>query len=185
MEPPQQDFRTPTEESEATQGDQSPKRVLEEALEIQQKELVDRSESPRTTAELPEEAHQIVDDQKPPHSPVAEPQQSIDSLELSELIETEEQPLQELAEKGQDSSFGTVEKPLWPTAEPTNSTEQLPEQLKHEELDTSLAATELQEPERNLITETPVEIQPEEALKEETTVTETIQEPASEEQDSG
>lgn len=162
---------------------------MEEAVEIQQslvKGSVALSESPRTTAEAPEEAKQIVDDQKPPPSPVAEPPKNINSIEPSEPIETEEQPPQELAEaeEGQVSSFGTVEKPLW-LQEPTNSIEQLPEQPKHEGLDTSEAAAELQEAEKNLITETPVEIPPEEELKEETTVTETIQELASEEHDSG
>lgn len=181
MEPPQPEFCTPTEESKATQENQSPERVVEEALEIQQsvvKESADPFESPRTTAQ------QIVDDQKPPQSSVAEPQKNINSSELSELIETEEQPPQELAEEGQVSSFETVEKPLW-IQKPTNSTEELPEQPKHEEVDTSEATSELQEAKKNVITETPVEIPPDDVLKEETTATETIQEPASEEQDSG
>lgn len=189
METPQQEFCTPTEESKATQQRQSPEQALKEDLENQQSvvtESVDLSESPRTTAEPPEEEKQIVDDQKPPQSPIAEPQKNIKSFELAELIETEEQPPQELAEaeEGKVSSFGTVEKPLW-LQEPTNGIEQLSEQPKHEELDTSEATTELHEAEKNLITETPVEIPPEEELKEEPTVTETIQELASEEHDSG
>lgn len=188
METRPQESRTPTEKSEATQESQSPEQAVGEALESKQsvaRGSVDLSESPRTTAEPAEEAKQIVEDQSPPQSPIAEPQKNI-SLEPSELIETKEQPPQELAEaeEGQVSSFGAVEKPLW-LQEPTNSIEQLPEQPKHGELDTSEATTKLQEAERNLITETPVEIPPEEVPKEETAVTEAIQELASEEHDSG
>lgn len=177
METPQQEFGTPTEESKATQGRESPERAVEETLEIQSvvKESVDLPESPRTTAEPPEEAKQIVDDQKPPPSPIAEHQENINSIELSKLAEGEE---------GQVSYFGNVEKPLW-LQEPTNIIEQLPEQAKHEELGTSDSATYLQEAEKNLITETPVEIPPEEELKEEATVTERIQELASEEHNGG
>lgn len=179
MEPPQQDFCTPTEESEATQESQSPERVVEETLEIQQSvaksESVVLSESPRPAAEPPEEAQQIVDDQKPPQSPIAE---------VSEPIETEEHPPQEPAEEDRRCSFGAVEKPIW-LQEPTNSPDQLLEQLKHVELNSSLASAKPQEPEKYLIPETPVEIQPEEGLEEEATVTETVREPASEEQDTG
>lgn len=187
METPQQEFHTPTKESKATQESQSAEQAVGEALESQQSAVtrsVELSKSPRTTAEPTEEAKQIVDDQQPPHSPIAEPQKNIDSLKIAELIETEEQPPQELAEDGKVSSFGTVEKPL-SLQEPTNSIEQLPEKPKHEEVDTSEATTELQEAVKNLITETPVEIPPEEVLKEETTVTETIQELDSEEHNCG
>ncbi|XP_075874980.1 uncharacterized protein tacc2 isoform X5 [Nelusetta ayraudi] len=189
LESPQQEFLTPTEESKSAQESQSPERAVEEAVGIQQsvvKESVDLFESPRTAAEPPEEAQQIVYDQEPPQSPIAEPQKDTNSIELSELIEKEEQLPEELAEpeENQVSSFGTVEKPPW-LQEPTNITEQLPEPPKHEELETSEATPELQEAVKNLITETPVEIPPEELLREETTVTEAIQDPASEEQDNG
>lgn len=189
MESPQQDFHTPTEERKDAEESQSPERAVEEAVGIQQsvvKWSLDLSESPRTTAEPPEEAQQIVDDEEPPQSPIAEPQRDTNSIELSELIKKEEQLPEELAEPEEDqvSSFGTVEKPPW-LQEPTNVTEQLLEPPKHEVPETSEATTELQEAEKNLISETPVEIPPEELLKEETTVTEAIQDPASEEQDSG
>lgn len=189
MASPQQEFRTPTEESEGAQASQSPERAVEEAVGIQQSvvnESVDLSESPTATAEPPEETQQTVDDQEPPQSPLAVAQKDINSLDLSELIEKEEQLPDEPAdpEEGQVSSFGTVEKPPW-LQEPTSIAEQLPEPPKHGDLETSEAATELQEAEKNLITGTPAEIPPEQLLKEETAVSETIQAPASEEQDSG
>lgn len=195
LETPQQEFHTPTEESKATekskatQERQSPEQAVEEALESQQSVVtgsVDRAESPRTTAEPPEKAQEIVDDQKPPQSPIAGPQKNINRLELAESTKTEEQPPQELAqaEEGKVGSFGTVEKLLW-LQEPTSSIDQLPEQPKHEELNTSEATTELHKAEKNLITETPVEIPPEEELKDETTVTATIPELALEEHEIG
>lgn len=177
------------EESKGAQESQSPERAVEEAVEIQQsvvEEPVDLFASPTITAEPIEETKQIANGQEPLQSPTVEPKKETHSIELSEPIKIEEQPPEELAEpeQGKGSSFGAVEKPPW-LQEPTNSTEELPNPPKHEELETLEARTELPEAEQSLITETPVEIPPEEPLQEETTVTETIQDPASEEQDSG
>lgn len=196
LESPQQEFLTPTEEIKAAQEIPPPEQAVEEVTEIQLgvvKEPVGLSESLRTTAELPEATPQTLDYPEPTESTKAETQKETNNLELSEPIKEEEQPPEELPEpeKGQVSSFEVVEKPA-EVQEATKSTEKLTEPPKNEEPETTEAPTGLQEAEEKLIREhpeeTPVEIPPEEPLEvpsEETEVTETVQDPDLELQDSG
>lgn len=196
MESPQQEFLTPTEEIKAAQEIPPPEQAAEEVTEIHLgvvKEPACLSESLRATAELPEATQQIVDYPELTQSTKAETQKETDNIELSEPVKKEEQPPEELPEReeGEVSSFEVVEKPA-EVQEATKSTEKLTEPPKNEEPETTEAPTGLQEAEKKLIEEhpeeTPVEIPPEEPLEvpsEETEVTETVQDPALELQDSG
>lgn len=196
MESPQQEFLTPTEEIKAAQEILPPEQAADEVTEIQLgvvREPVCLSESLRVTAELPEATPQIADYAELTQSTKAETQKEADNIELSEPVKKEEQPPEELPEpeEGQVSSFEIGEKPA-EVQEATKSTEQFTEPPKNEEPETTEAPTGLQEAEEKLIREhpeeTPVEIPPEEPLEvtsEETEVTETVQDPELELQDSG
>lgn len=196
MESPQQEFLTPTEEIKAAQETPPPEQAAEEVTEIQLgvvKEPVGLSESLRATAELSEATPQTVDYPEPTQSTRVETQKETNNLEPPEPIKEEEQPPEELPEpeKGQVSSSEEAEEPT-EVQEATKSTEKLTEPPKNEEPETPEAPTGLQEAEEKLIREhpeeTPVEIPPEEPLEvpsEETEVTETVQDPDLELQDSG
>ncbi len=195
LESPQLEFLTPTEEIAAPLGQEEippPEPTAEKTPEIPPANLVkkpvDLPEPLQKTAELPEPTRQAVELSEPTQSTKVELPEETKKVELSEPTEKEEAPPEELPEpnREQATSSEIVEEPAG-LLEPTKSTEEFPEPTK--------TTTEPPEPEKKLIcelpeepVEKPAEIPPEEPFKvpaEEPAVTETLQDPAEELQDSG
>ncbi|XP_071337323.1 transforming acidic coiled-coil-containing protein 2 isoform X3 [Trachinotus anak] len=161
-----------------------PTQSTEEELPEPTQKTAELSEPTQSTEEeLPEPTQKTAE--------LSEPRQSTEE-ELPEPTKKEEEPPGEYpeAKAEPETSLETVEEPA-KTLEPAKSTEELPEPTKNEEPEPTKVTKEPLEPEKNLISEVlvekPAESPPVELFKEpadETAVTETVQDPAEELQDS-
>ncbi|XP_051816387.1 microtubule-associated protein 1A-like [Acanthochromis polyacanthus] len=204
LESPQLEFLTPTEEVAAPLRQEEippPEQAAEKTTEIQclLKKPTDLPEPLKKTTDPPEPTKQTAELYKPTQSIKAEFAEEPKNGELPEPAKKEEEPPDEFPEE---------KKPVTSLEEaaeiftPTKIPEQIPEPVKNEveflepaKDEEPEPATETIQPEQELISELteeqvekPVEIPPVETFTvpaEKTTVTETIQEPAEELQDSG
>ncbi|XP_034753328.1 uncharacterized protein tacc2 isoform X5 [Etheostoma cragini] len=192
LESPQLEFLTPTEEIAAPlrlEEIAPPERAAAKKTEIPPlnlvKKPVDLPEPLKKIIELPEQTQQTV-----------EFPEETKKVERLEPTKKEEELPEELSEpKREPVTFSEIEKELTKLQEPTKSTKELPEPTKYEvelpeptenkEPEPSKTTTE--EPEKELICELPEEQveKPVEIPAEETAVTQTVQSPAEELQDSG
>ncbi|XP_054874886.1 uncharacterized protein tacc2 isoform X5 [Amphiprion ocellaris] len=204
LESPQLEFLTPTEEVAAPLRQEEippPEQAAEKTTEIQSllKKPTDLPGPLKKTTDPPEPTQQSAELYKPTQSTKVEFTEEPKNGELPEPTKKEEEPPYEFPEEKQPVTS------LEEAAEifrPTKIPEQIPEPVKNEveflepaKDEEPEPTTETIQPEKELISELteeqvekPVEIPPVEPFTvpaEKTTVTETIQEPAEELQDSG
>ncbi|XP_044069212.1 transforming acidic coiled-coil-containing protein 2 isoform X15 [Siniperca chuatsi] len=203
LESPQLEFLTPTEEITAPLRQEEipqPEQAAEKTTEIPPlnlvKKQVDVPEPLKKTAELPEPRHQTAELSEPTQNTKEELPEETKKLELSEPTKKEEEPPQELPEPKREpvTSSEIAEEPAELLA-PTTSTVWFPEPAKNEEPEPTKTTTEPIEPEKKLISEQPEELvekpekipseEPFKVSAEESAVTQTVQDPAEELQDSG
>lgn len=194
LESPQLEFLTPTEELAVPLRQEeipSPERASEKTAEIPLlnlvKKPVDLPESLKFTAEFPESTQQTVGHTEATQTAKVELPKETNKVELSDPIKKEEHSPEKLPEpKIEPVTSSEVVEEAAELIEPTQSTEKFPEPPI-----TTKTTTDPQEPQKlisELPEQKPVESPPEVALNvpaEEAAVTETVQDPAKELQDSG
>ncbi|XP_030603393.1 transforming acidic coiled-coil-containing protein 2 [Archocentrus centrarchus] len=214
LESPQQEFLTPTEEIAAPLRQEEippPEPATEKTAEIPLLNLVkkpaDLPRSLKKATDLLESTHQKVELSEPPQSVKVEFSEETKKTELSEPAKEEEEHQDEFQEPNRKQVISTeiateeqveVVQPrerAEEIPEPTANETELVEPTKDEEPETTKTTTESLQPEEKLVSELPVElvekpleIQPveqSEVLAEKTAVTEAVQDPAAELQDSG
>ncbi|CAJ1067762.1 uncharacterized protein tacc2 isoform X3 [Xyrichtys novacula] len=178
-----------SEKEEPLQDLQEPKQGAEEAFQAEAKRAeLETEEFPEPKQSTNVELSIQREDQA--QKELSDQTQST-NIELSEQTKKGEEPQQELQEPKteQEPSPQTVQK-TFEVAEAAKSTKEFPDPTKHEEPEPVKTTSEHQEPERDLIRELPVEkpaeIPPEEPTwkPEEPAVTQTVQDRASEFEDS-
>ncbi|XP_008281687.1 microtubule-associated protein futsch isoform X2 [Stegastes partitus] len=209
LESPQLEFLTPTEEVAVPLTQEEippPEQAAEKTTEIQPRNLlkkpVDLPEPLKKTTDLPEPTQQTGELYKPTQSTKVEFLEEANKGELSEPTKKEEEPPYEFPEEKKpitslEEAAEILESTKRPEEipEPTKNGAESVEPTKNEEPEPTQATTETIQPEEELISELteeqeekPVEIPPVEPFTvpaEKTAVTETVQDPAEELQDSG